>query len=145
MEANLKHREHSKSLIRSETITAERIRKFCVALGAKCSSSGAGSDDAKCTAPPTFLTCFRHGELELFESIGLKLQNVLHAEQIYEYESDIRAGDELTFQTELSNVLDKKGSSGRLCFLTFETQVTSGGHSVGRTKTTIVVREKAAS
>ena len=91
MEADLKHREHSKSSVRSEVVTAERIRDFCAALRADCPTV-----DGECVAPPTFLTCFRHGEFELFEKIGLKLQNVLHAEQIYEYESDIRAGDEIT-------------------------------------------------
>jgi hypothetical protein len=140
LEADLKAREHSKSSVRSEVVTAERIRAFCEALEAQCPSL-----DSDCIAPPTFLTCFRHGEFELFESIGLKLQNVLHGEQYYEYESDIRAGDEITFQTELSNVLEKKGGSGRLCFLSFETVVTSKDRKVGKAKTLIVVREKAAS
>jgi hypothetical protein len=140
LEADVKAREHSKSSVRTEVMTAERIRAFCAAVSAECPNT-----NSDCIAPPTFLTCFRQGELELFERIGLKLQNVLHGEQHYEYESDIHAGDEITFQTELSNVLDKKGSSGRLCFLTFETVVTSGDRKVGKAKTTIVVREKAAS
>jgi N-terminal half of MaoC dehydratase len=143
LEADLKSREHSKSLVSSEVITADRIRAFCEALGAECPSL-----DADCVAPPTFLTCFRHGELELFDLIGLKLQNVLHGEQLYEFESDIRAGDEITFQTELTHVLDKKGGSGRLCFLSLETLVTSNSNGetrkIGKSKTTVVVREKGA-
>jgi hypothetical protein len=139
LEADLKSREHTKSSVSSEVITADRIRAFCAALGAECPSS-----DRDCIAPPTFLTCFRQGELELLDSIGLKLQNVLHGEQFYEFESDIRAGDELSIQTELTNVLDKKGGSGRLCFLTLETLFSVKGSVVGKAKTTIVVREKGA-
>jgi molybdopterin converting factor small subunit len=134
-----KSREGSVSKSYSEKVSAERIREFCRAVGAEEGE----------IAPPTFLTVFRAGEFELLGSIGLKLNNVLHGEQIYTYDSastGIRAGDEVSFQTTLSTVLEKKGGSGRMTFLSFETRIdvaSPAPRSVGSSKTTIIVREKA--
>jgi hypothetical protein len=66
------------------------------------------------------------------------LENVLHAEQIYQYESDIRIGDQIDFQTRLSHVLEKKG--GALSFLTLETKFSADTRAIGSSRTTIVVK-----
>ncbi len=89
------------------------------------------------------MTVFRKGEFEVFDLLGLKLENVLHAEQIYQYESDIRVGDEIEFQTQLSHVLEKKG--GALSFLTLETKFSTGPRQIGSSRTTIVVKGKVNS
>jgi hypothetical protein len=86
------------------------------------------------------MTVFRKGEFEVFDLLGLKLESVLHAEQIYQYESDIRVGDEIEFQTQLSHVLEKKG--GALSFLTLETKFNTGPRQIGSSRTTIVVKAK---
>lgn len=116
----------------SETISAERIAQFCDSIGADRSS----------VAPPTFLTLFRTGEFELFERMGLQLRNVLHGEQRYIYESDIHAGDQVDFQTTLTLVLEKRGSSGSMSFLTFDTEIKVSGRRIGNSRTTVIVREK---
>ena len=132
--SDIKEGQHSARF--SEKVTEERIRLFCEAVGAEPSN----------VAPPTFLTVFRHGEFELFEKLGLKLSNVLHGEQQYSYPSDILAGDEVSFQTRLSSVLEKKGSSGRMSFLVFETDIEVTApipRKAGTSRTTVIVREKA--
>ena len=124
------------SSVFSEKITEERIRLFCQAVGTEPSL----------TAPPTFLTVFRAGEFELFDQMGLNLANVLHGEQQYVYESEIHAGDEVSFQAKLTSVLEKKGGTGRMSFLSFETLVevkTPNPRKVAKSKTTVIVREKA--
>jgi hypothetical protein len=140
LEADIKNREHSKSSVFTEAVSAERIAKFRQAIHAESTEFSGQS-----IAPPTFMTVFRRGEFELFELIGLKLESELHAEQFYRYESEIRAGDEVTFQTELTSVLEKKGTRGRLCFLTLETKFRAKDRTIGSSRTTIVVREKEAS
>jgi hypothetical protein len=96
----LKSKEGARSKIYSETVTGERISKFSRAVGAEAHPNG--------IAPPTFMTVFRKGEFELFASLGLKLESLLHAEQLYDYRSDIRSGDRIEFHTTLSHVLEKK-------------------------------------
>jgi hypothetical protein len=90
------------------------------------------------------LTVFRKGEFDLFQSLGVELARVLHAEQEYQYENTIEAGDHVSFETSLTQVLEKGGSSARMQFLTFETEVDAERKSkmvrIGKSKTTIVVR-----
>lgn len=95
-----------------EKITAQRIAAFRGAIGAKAGES----------APPTFMTLLRGGEFELMKRFGIQLKNVLHAEQTYRYKDQIRAGDELEYETVLSNVLEKRGKSA-MHFMTFDTEV----------------------
>jgi hypothetical protein len=127
----------------SEKISGERIRLFSSVLGGS-SSKAKGSPSVL----PTLLTIFRKGEFEHFERMGLKLANVLHGEQVYHYETTdpIEAGDEVSFQTLVVSVLEKKGSSGRLSFLVFETniEVTSPKpRKIGTAQTTIIVNDKS--
>jgi hypothetical protein len=133
-DAGLKRFEGAKSSEVSEKITKERIALFCEAVGMKTSL----------VAPPTFMTVFRKGEFELFDHLGLPFSSVLHSEQQFTYESDLRAGDEILFQTELTSVLEKKG---RMSFLHFETSVrvtAPSPRSIGKSKTTIIVRPKGS-
>ena len=120
-----------------EEIDLNRIQSFCKAVSIEETS----------IAPPTFLTLFRKGEFDLFQKLGLNLANILHAEQEYTYENPIQAGDSVTFDTAVTQVLEKQGSSSSMQFITFETNFYTERQSkncfVGKSKTTIVVREKA--
>jgi hypothetical protein len=135
---DFKASEGAQSRVYSEPVSRERLEKFCKAVG-----QTERVDALRVVAPPTFMTVFREGEFELFDLLGLKLENVLHAEQIYQYESDIRVGENIEFQTQLSHVLEKKG--GVLSFLTLETKFHSGARSIGSSRTTIVVKGKVSS
>src|SRR5277367_2370359 len=94
------------------------------------------------SAPPTFMTVLRSGEFQLFEGLGIPLSALLHAEQTYTYAEPIRAGDEVEFETKISQALSKKGSKGEMHFLTLETEVValrpSGRIPVGTCRSVIV-------
>ena len=120
----------------SEKILEERVREFCVAVGAEPAA----------LAPPTFLTVFRAGEFELLERMGIPLAGVLHGEQTYLFNSDVRAGDEITYKTTLTAVHEKKGTRGQMTFLNFETVIEAAGNRtrrVGTSRTTIIVMGEA--
>ena len=115
-------------------VTQEKIKKFCIAVGA--------SDDS--VAPPTYFTVCRHGEFELFQVLGISLSSVLHADQEYTYESEVRAGEVISFQTTLVSVMEKRG--GALRFLTLETRFVSNRdqRQLGTAKSVVVIRSAGA-
>lgn len=119
-----------------DTITQDRMSAFCQAIGVPIASS----------APPTFLTVFRRGEFDLFEELGIALPKVLHAEQEYQYDAPLLAGDRIRFETTVTQALEKNGSSGHMQFITFETRFHSERQSsdvyIGQSKTTVVIRDK---
>lgn len=126
---------------RSETwkfqVTEERLRQFCDAVGAPYRGE----------APLTFLTLFRDGEFKLLADFGFQLSQVLHADQEFNYLDKIVPGDHLEYQTTFSKALEKRGSTGVMRFLVFDTEVRaqrgSDWSEVGNLKTTIIVRESA--
>lgn len=138
MPTDFKSQEGAKSRVYKESVGRERLEKFCLAIGQR----GPAALRVE-VAPPTFMTVFRKGEFEIFDLLGLKLESLLHAEQGYQYKSDIRIGDEVEFQTQLSHVLEKKG--GALSFLTLETKFFSGARAIGSSRTTIIVKGKGNS
>src|SRR5690606_24251359 len=100
-----------------ENISQERLEAFSKAVGAEKFLAKEG------IALPTFSTLFRKGEFALLDRLGIKLSQVLHAEQVYEYFLPIVPNMTVSYQTELSDYSHKKGSSGELHFLTFGTEV----------------------
>ena len=113
--------------------TTENIAAFSEVLGSTRSA-----------VSPTFLTRCRKGEFELFTKLGVELRQVLHAEQEYTYLNDLQAGDDLVYETKLSQANMKTGSSGIMQFLTLESQVDAERRGekipVAISKTTVVVR-----
>lgn len=133
---SLKEKIGNSSGITRAEVTQKQINEFCKAIGTK----------ERAVAPPTFLTTFRRAEFDLFKTLGIELASVLHAEQEYQFENPLKAGDKLSFETTLSNVLEKQGSTSSMQFLTFVTEFHGerGGKAlpIGKSKTTIVVRSK---
>lgn len=131
----LKSKIGTSSGIYKDEITLGRISSFCKAIGR----------DEGPKAPPIFLTVLRRGEYSIFQKLGLDLAKVLHAGQEYQYDTPILAGDVVSFETILSNVLEKKSESTLMQFMTFETEYTAERTTqnvrIGKAKTTIVVRE----
>jgi hypothetical protein len=93
------------------------------------------------------MTCLRAGEFELFSRFGIPLSSLLHAEQNYRYETGIEAGDELEFETRLTQALEKRGAKGAMHFLTLDTEVSilrrEARLRAGTCRSTIVYREPA--
>jgi hypothetical protein len=131
---NLKSRIGEKVGPYHEDVPTERIDHFVRAVGSEVQDE----------APPTFLTVFRQGEFDLFQKLSVSLSHVLHAEQEYVYFDPVRAGDRVTYETKLVQVLEKRGSATPLQFLVFETQFVKGdsldGKHLATARSTVVVR-----
>ena len=79
-------------------------------------------------AMPTFTTVpiLWTGTLfKVFDELQLVLTRITHAEQWYEYYQDIVVGDELKGIMEIKEITEKKGKSGNLEFIRFETTFTN--------------------
>jgi hypothetical protein len=134
MASEMKSKIGERSGYFEEAVTGTWIASFRAAIHA---SSGR-------EASPTFLTTCRKGEFELLQRLGVTLSRVLHAEQEYSYASVIIPGDSIGYETTLADVFEKKGASGQMVFLTFETTVAvrRGGDTLpgGTSRTVIVIR-----
>ena len=92
--------------------------------------------------PPTFGTVpiLWSGILfQAFDDIGVKLSRVMHAEQHYEYYHEIHVGDSLEGVTEVKRITEKKGKSGSLEFIEFETVYTNQCNKVVLKENMLVV------
>ncbi len=125
-----KSRVGEKSDVVVEQVGEERVHRFARSIGAPENE----------IAPPTFLTCMRRSEFNLFDQLGIPLQSILHAEQEYTYVEPIRVGDSVDCQSELFKVLEKSGPTGTMSFMTFKTAFVVRGRSIATSSTVIVVR-----
>ena len=93
-------------------------------------------------APPTFIfgAPGDSGEtMKLIETLEIDLGKVLHGEQRFDYHAPVYAGDTLRFESEVSDIYDKKG--GALEFVVNDTKVTNQlGEHVADLHAVIVVR-----
>ena len=72
-------------------------------------------------APPTFLTTINHGQenpYQYLHDLSIDMKNVLHAGQSYKYHHLVFAGDQITMESKIKNMYDKK--NGSLQFIEFE-------------------------
>jgi len=117
-------------------ITRSRLRNFATATGQTDpvyvdleAAKQAGHTDLP--VPPTFMFGIELESLDPFSfltELGVDLRTVLHGEQQFEYRQMAYAGDELTAQSTIVDVYDKKG--GLLEFLVRETTVTNPAEAV---------------
>jgi acyl dehydratase len=91
-------------------------------------------------APPTFPASF-HSAADLRELLGVGIKSLLHAEQAFEYERPILAGDRIYVSTKVSDVLEKSGPSGRMDVAVIEDEGRDEeGNLVFRARRTLIVR-----
>ena len=72
-------------------------------------------------APPTFLTTVSHEQKNPYQylhDLSIDMKNVLHAGQSYKYYDLVFAGDQITMESKIKNMYDKK--DGSLQFIEFE-------------------------
>ncbi len=112
-----------------EEVTPERTAAFASGVGL-----AAGE------VPPTYLTRLRHGELELFQRLGISLERVLHGEQEYVFDRSLRAGDRLSYLTRVSSWVRKRRDMAILVLETTYEDCARPGTRVALARTTIVVR-----
>jgi hypothetical protein len=122
-------------------ITPLWIRDYKKALGY---SEEQVQDDA--FLPHTFVSCLRDAEFATFESLDLKLAQLLHAAQEYVFHKQPVMGDWITSRCEITRLLQKRGKAGgSMVFLelrnTFRRQ--SDGADLVSTLCTVVVREES--
>ena len=91
-------------------------------------------------APPTFPASF-HSAADLRELLGVGIKSLLHAEQSFEYERPILAGDRIYVATRVADVLEKPGPAGRMDVAVIEDEGRDEeGNLVFRARRTLVVR-----
>lgn len=91
-------------------------------------------------APPTFPASF-HSAADLRELLGVGIKSLLHAEQSFEYERPIFAGDRIYVATRVSEILERTGPAGRMDVAVIEDEGRDEeGNFVFRARRTLVVR-----
>jgi acyl dehydratase len=93
--------------------------------------------------PPTYLFCLEMMDaeqpFEFFELFNVDIGRVLHGEQHFTYHAPVVVGDTLTFNSHVTDVVDKKG--GALTIVNVTTDVTNQhGKRVAAAVRTIVIR-----
>jgi acyl dehydratase len=91
-------------------------------------------------APPTFPASF-HSAADLRELLGVGIKSLLHAEQAFEYERPILAGDRIYVATKVSEILERLGPAGRMDVAVIEDEGRDEeGNLVFKARRTLVVR-----
>lgn len=91
-------------------------------------------------APPTFPASF-HSAADLRELLGVGIKSLLHAEQAFDYERPIMAGDRIYVSTRVADVLEKTGPAGKMDVAVIEDEGRDEeGTLVFRARRTLVVR-----
>jgi hypothetical protein len=98
---------------RTHTVEAGQLRRFAEAIG---NFNLRWHDEV----PPTFLVTMLAEPPDFPEALDYGA-GWLNAGDRFEYMTPIRAGDDLRSQTRLTNAYEKKGSTGLMLFLVFET------------------------
>src|SRR5688572_4873651 len=99
-----------------------------------------GSGFPTVVAPPTFPASF-HSAADLRELLGVGIKSLLHAEQSFEYERPIFAGDRIYVATKVIDVLEKMGPAGRMDVAVIEDEGRDEeGNLVFKAKRTLIVR-----
>lgn len=125
-----------------------RLRFFAKAIGETdpVYTDEAAARDAGYPAlpvPPTYFFCLQMIDVAdptaWLSEIGVNLQHILHGEQSFEYLQMAFAGDQLRFESVITDIYDKKG--GALDFIVTQTSVhNQAGDLVCRLKQSVVVR-----
>ena len=137
--------------LRNEPFAAEvekgRLRMFAKAIGEtdpiyfdEAAAQAAGFRSLP--VPLTFLFCLemeRPDPYDWFDRLGIPLGRALHGEQSFEYYNGACAGDVLTFESEITDIYDKR--DGALEFLVQNNDITDQrGDRVAKFTRTIVIR-----
>jgi acyl dehydratase len=91
-------------------------------------------------APPTFPASF-HSAADLRELLGVGIKSLLHAEQGFEYERPILAGDRIYVSTKVADVQERTGPAGKMDVAVIEDEGRDEeGKLVFKARRTLVVR-----
>ena len=115
------------------TVEAGHLKRFAEAIG--------DSNPRWVTeAPPTFLVAVAPGSVHLPEAEEYG-EGWLNGGNRFEYFEPVRAGDRITATGRVVDVYEKRGSSGSLLFIIFETEyVNQEGRTAARLRGTAIRR-----
>jgi acyl dehydratase len=93
--------------------------------------------------PATYLFCLHmlsaKEPYELYRDIGIELGRLLHGEQSFTYRAQVCVGDVLTFEAEISDVVDKKNGAMTLVSQTIRVKNQDEQHVADMVLNTIVL------
>lgn len=91
-------------------------------------------------APPTFPASF-HSAADLRELLGVGIKSLLLAEQLFDYDRPIFAGDRIYVSTRVAEVLERSGPAGKMDVAVIEDEGRDEeGTLVFKARRTLVVR-----
>jgi len=128
-------------------VEAGRLRYFFKTLGETnpiyrdaAAAHAAGFDGAP--IPPTYLFCLEmmdaENPFELLDALGVDLRKTLHGEQKFVYHAPVVVGDELTLQSTVTGVAEKKGGAMTLIDVTTKIVNQRGQHVADATRVIVV-------
>ncbi|MEV6195464.1 MaoC family dehydratase N-terminal domain-containing protein [Streptomyces sp. NPDC051920] len=138
--------------IPTHTVDIERgqLRFFAKAIGETDpvyadveAAKAAGHRDL--LVPPTYLFCADSRRTDGFDMVkfaDIDIRHVLHAEQSFTYHRPIHAGDSLTFEAVVEDIVSKKG--GALEFLVLLVTVFRDGELVAEVRKSLAIRDPKA-
>ena len=93
--------------------------------------------------PPTYIFCLEmmdtEDPFEFLRTLDIDLARILHGEQRFDYHAPVVVGDTLTFESRVTDVVDKKG--GAMTIVNVATRITNQhGRHVADTVRSVVVR-----
>ena len=123
-----------------------RLRYFLKTLGEtnpvyRDSAAAKAAGFSATPIPPTYLFCLEmmdtENPFEMLEALNIDLRKVLHGEQKFVYHRPVVVGDTLTFQSEVTDVAQKKG--GAMTLITVVTRVSNqnGEHVADATRVVV--------
>ncbi|WP_020657363.1 FAS1-like dehydratase domain-containing protein [Amycolatopsis benzoatilytica] len=128
------------------TVDEDRVRRFAGAVGADdpvfhdpAAARAAGHPGVP--LPPTLLFGIEleHRGVDALAGIGIPVDRVLHAEQRFTYHSPAHAGEELAFDTVVSDRYTRRG----LEFVVQDTEITRDGTVVAELRQVLMAQVRA--
>lgn len=100
-------------------VESRRLHAFFKAIG-ETNPAVTGPDVTGLVAiPPTYLFCLEMLDADnpfgFVDEIGIRIGDILHADQSFAYHLPVHVGDRLTFNGRVSDIFDKK--NGQLTFV----------------------------
>ena len=99
--------------------------------------------------PPTYLFCLEmmdtDNPFEMLEALHIDLRRVLHGEQKFVYHAPVVVGDELTLQSTVTGVTQKKGGAMTLIDVTTRIVNQRGEHVADAIRVVVVRNQEIAS
>lgn len=106
-------------------VEAARLQEYLRAIGETNPAVAGPEGSEPAVIPPVYLFCLEMLDAEdpfrFVNEIGIRADEILHADQSFRYHHPIRIGDTLTFQARVSDLFDKK--NGALTFVTQDVDV----------------------